>query len=54
MGQHVPMNNSLALCQAELSELIALRIARRVRSAYERHNHVGYAIYCGAIDCGIR
>src|SRR6202007_2961774 len=43
-GKHFLMENSLALRQLEL---IVLRVAWRVKSAYEWHNHVGYAINCG-------
>ncbi|MFT3966367.1 MAG: carboxymuconolactone decarboxylase family protein [Sphingobium sp.] len=43
-GRHFLMNNSLALRQLEL---IVLRVAWRVKSEYEWHNHVGYAINCG-------
>lgn len=43
-GRHFLMNNSLALRQLEL---IVLRVAWRVKSEYEWHNHVGYAVNCG-------
>jgi alkylhydroperoxidase family enzyme len=43
-GRHFLMNNSLALRQLEL---IVLRVAWRVKSEYEWHNHVGYALNAG-------
>lgn len=43
-GKHFLMSNTLALRQLEL---IVLRVAWRVKSEYEWHNHVGYAINAG-------
>lgn len=43
-GKHFLMNNTLALRQLEL---LILRVAWRVKSAYEWHNHVGYGLNAG-------
>ena len=43
-GKHLLMNNSVATRQ---QELIILRVAWRVKSEYEWHNHVGYALKGG-------
>ncbi|MET0240637.1 MAG: carboxymuconolactone decarboxylase family protein [Sphingobium sp.] len=43
-GKHFLMNNSLAIRQLEL---IVLRVAWLVKSDYEWHNHVGYALNAG-------
>ncbi len=43
-GKHFLMNNSLNTRQLEI---IILRVAWRVKSAYEWHNHVGYGINAG-------
>lgn len=43
-GKHLLMNNSIATRQ---QELIILRVAWRVKSEYEWHNHVGYALKGG-------
>ena len=43
-GKHFLMNNSLNTRQLEI---IILRVAWRVKSAYEWHNHVGYAVNAG-------
>lgn len=43
-GKHLLMNNSIPLRQLEL---VILRVAWRVKSEYEWHNHVGYAINAG-------
>jgi len=43
-GKHFLMNNSLSTRQLEL---VILRVSWRVRSAYEWHNHVGYALNAG-------
>lgn len=43
-GKHFLMNNSLNTRQLEI---IILRIARLVNSAYEWHNHVGYGMNAG-------
>jgi 4-carboxymuconolactone decarboxylase len=43
-GKHLLMSNTLPTRQLEL---IVLRVAWRVRSEYEWHNHVGYALKAG-------
>jgi 4-carboxymuconolactone decarboxylase len=43
-GKHFLMNNTLNTRQLEI---IILRVAWRVKSAYEWHNHVGYAMNAG-------
>lgn len=43
-GKHFLMNNSLNTRQ---QEIVILRVAWRVKSAYEWHNHVGYAMNAG-------
>lgn len=43
-GKHFLLNNTLATRQLEI---IILRVAWRVKSAYEWHNHVGYAMKAG-------
>jgi alkylhydroperoxidase family enzyme len=43
-GKHFLMENSLA---PRFLEIIVLRVAWRVRSEYEWHNHVGYALKAG-------
>ncbi len=43
-GKHLLVDNSIATRQ---QELVILRVAYRVKSAYEWHNHVGYAIKGG-------
>lgn len=43
-GKHFLMNNTLNTRQLEI---IILRVAWRVRSAYEWHNHVGYGMNAG-------
>jgi 4-carboxymuconolactone decarboxylase len=43
-GKHFLMENSLSTRQ---QELLILRVAWRVKSAYEWHNHVGYAMNAG-------
>lgn len=43
-GKHFLMNNSLAIRQLEL---VILRVSWNVKSAYEWHNHVGYALNAG-------
>ena len=43
-GKHFLMNNSLNTRQLEI---IILRVAWRVKSAYEWHNHVGYGMNAG-------
>jgi 4-carboxymuconolactone decarboxylase len=43
-GKHLLMSNTLPLRQLEL---IILRVAWRVKSAYEWHNHVGYGLNAG-------
>lgn len=43
-GKHFLMNNTLNTRQLEI---IILRIAWRVKSAYEWHNHVGYGMNAG-------
>lgn len=43
-GKHLLMSNTLA---TRYLELIILRVAWRVKSAYEWHNHVGYGLNAG-------
>ena len=43
-GKHLLMNNSVPTRQLEL---VILRVAWRVKSDYEWHNHVGYAVKAG-------
>jgi 4-carboxymuconolactone decarboxylase len=43
-SKHLLMENSLS---TRLLEIIVLRVAWRVRSEYEWHNHVGYALKAG-------
>ena len=43
-GKHFLMNNTLGTRQLEI---IILRVAWRVQSAYEWHNHVGYGMNAG-------
>ena len=43
-GKHLLLGNSVPMRQLEL---VILRVAWRVRSEYEWHNHVGYAINAG-------
>jgi 4-carboxymuconolactone decarboxylase len=43
-GKHFLMNNTLNTRQLEI---VILRVAWRVKSAYEWHNHVGYAVNAG-------
>jgi 4-carboxymuconolactone decarboxylase len=43
-GKHFLMENSLSTRQLEI---IILRVAWRVKSAYEWHNHVGYGVNAG-------
>ena len=43
-GKHFLMNNSLSAYQ---QEIVILRVAWRVKSAYEWHNHVGYGMNAG-------
>jgi 4-carboxymuconolactone decarboxylase len=43
-GKHLLMSNTLP---ARVLELIILRVAWRVKSAYEWHNHVGYGLNAG-------
>lgn len=43
-GKHFLMENTLSTRQLEL---VILRVAWRVKSAYEWHNHVGYAMNAG-------
>jgi 4-carboxymuconolactone decarboxylase len=45
-GKHFLMANSLTTRQLEI---IILRVAWRVKSAYEWHNHVGYAMNAGLV-----
>jgi 4-carboxymuconolactone decarboxylase len=43
-GKHLLMSNTLPV---RILELIILRVAWRVKSAYEWHNHVGYGLNAG-------
>ena len=43
-GKHFLMNNTLSTRQLEI---VILRVSWRVKSAYEWHNHVGYAMNAG-------
>lgn len=43
-GKHFLMNNTLS---ARILEILVLRVAVRVDSLYEWHNHVGYAMNAG-------
>jgi 4-carboxymuconolactone decarboxylase len=43
-GKHLLMSNTLPV---RVLELIILRVAWRVKSAYEWHNHVGYGLNAG-------
>jgi 4-carboxymuconolactone decarboxylase len=43
-GKHLLMSNTLG---TRVLEIIVLRVAAKVKSAYEWHNHVGYAMNAG-------